>query len=279
MDYIIFDLEWNRLSKTVKKRCPDEIIQIGAVKYNQAMKCIGTFNCFIKPVLYKKIDHIVKKITGIDMEVLKTDGVLFSQAIKKFKKFVGNDCVLMSWGAQDAQILRNNCIYFNPDAKLDFLKQYVDMQRYVTHALTKSPSGGNQLGVKQAADLTKVFYKEESLHDAFVDASVSGKVFAKLFDKEKLNKYIVDASVKNCSFKDIPITDLKNKAIDKRVFKIRCPECGRFMRKKHGWHLNGNKFFSLHLCRKCKRQYMCSVEILKTYGNLIKYKTRIKQAK
>lgn len=277
MNYIIFDLEWNRLVKTVKKRCPDEIIQIGAVKYNSQMKCIGTFSRLINPVIYKKIETTVSKLTGLDMSILQSDGVSFAKAIKEFKKFVGTDCILMSWGAQDAKILRCNCQYFNSDVKLTFLKKFVDVQRYVTHTLSNDKSGGNQLSVKFAAELCHIHYDEASLHDALVDATISGMVFAKIFDADKITKYVVDASSINCTFKDVHITDLNNKMVDKRIFKIRCPECGRYTRKKMNWHLKGNKFLSSHICRKCKNQYICSVEILKTYGNVIKYKKRIKQ--
>lgn len=279
MNYIVFDLEWNRLVKAVKTRCPDEIIQIGAVKYNSQMKCIGTFSRLIRPVLYKKIESTVGNLTGLGMTVLKNDGIPFAKAIKEFKKFIGTDSVLMSWGAQDAKILRSNCLYFNPDVKLDFLKKFADVQRYVTHMLSSDTSGGNQLSVKLAADLTGISYNEALLHDALVDATISGMVFAKLYEPDKFKKYIVDASTKNCNFKDVPITDLNNKLVDKRIFKIRCPECGRYTRKKHGWFLSGSKFLSSHVCRKCRRQYICSVEILKTYGNVIKYKKRIKLAK
>lgn len=276
MNYVIFDLEWNRVIKAVKKRCPDEIIQIGAVKYNSDLKCIGTFNRYIKPVLYKRIESTISGLTGLTMSELKENGVLFSKAIKDFKKFVGTDSVLMSWGTQDASVLRTNCHYFNADAKLCFLKNYADVQRYVTHTLSDNNPAGNQISVKMAADLMGIDYDEDMLHDALFDATISGKVFAKLFNLDKLKKYIVDASSKNCDFKDTPVTDIKNKQIDKTIFKIRCPICGRYARKKQGWFLSGNKFVSTHICRKCKQKYMCSVEVLKTYGNILKYKKRIK---
>lgn len=279
MNYVIFDLEWNRFVKAVKKRCPDEIIQIGAVKYNSQMKCIGTFNRFISPVLYKEIEPTVAKLTGLEMSVLKKEGVPFSKAIKEFRKFIGSDSILMSWGAQDAQILRKNCHFYNPDAKLNFMENFVDVQRYVTHTLSKDKAAGNQLSVKLAADLTGICYNEEQLHDALIDATISGMVFAKIFHKEQMKKYIVDASNKNCNFKDVPILDMNDKMVDKQIFKIRCPKCGRYMRRKHSWTLLGSKFVATYGCRKCRRQYSCSVEILKAYGNVIKYKKRIRLAK
>lgn len=277
MNFVIFDLEWNRIPTSIKARCPDEIVQIGAVKYNNKMKCIGTFNRFIKPVLYTKMEPIIRRITGLDISFLMDEGVSFSKAMKDFQKFLGDDCVVMSWGVQDAKILRSNCQYFMSNVDLSLLKKFVDVQRYVTHLLSDSFDGGKLLGVKQAADLTNTSYDKKKLHDALVDASVSGKVFAKLYEPDKFKKYIVDVSTKYSAFRDVPITDINSKAVDKRIFKIRCPECGRYTRKKQSWHLMGNKFLSSHICRKCKKQYVCSIEILKSYGNIIRYKKRIKQ--
>lgn len=274
MNYIVFDLEWNRFIRAVKVRCPDEIVQIGAVKYNENMEYIGSFNRYISPVLYRKMEPTVEKLTGLSISLLKKEGIRFSQAANEFKEFIGDDAVIMSWGSQDADILRKNCAYFCKELSISFLKKFVDVQRYVTHILSKN--GSNQLGVKTAADKLNIPYEESKLHDALVDAEISGKVFSKIFDSEKFSKYIVDASAKGNSFKDVPITDLNSKLIDKSVFKIRCPECGRAIRKHYTWSLSGSKFVSCQVCRRCKKRYFCSVEILKSYGNVIKYKKKIK---
>ncbi len=274
MNYVIFDLEWNRFTKAVKVRCADEIIQIGAVKYNENMEHIGSFKKYISPVLYKKMEPTVEKLTGLSVSLLKREGVGFKDALIEFCEFIGRDAVLMSWGSQDAEILRKNCSYFCPNESLDFLSKFVDVQRYVTHTLTKTAN--NQIGVKNAADKLLISYEENKLHDALVDAEISGKVFAKIFDAEKIKKYIVDASKKTNSFKDVPITDLSSKLIDKSVFKVRCPECGRPIRKRKGWTLSGSKFISCQVCRRCNKRYFCSVEILRSYGNVIKYKKKIK---
>ncbi len=274
MNYIIFDLEWNRFTKAVRVRCPDEIIQIGAVKYNEKMELIGSFKRYISPVLYRKMEPTVEKLTGLSISFLKKEGIPFEKAAKDFKDFIGENAVIMSWGSQDANILRKNCTYFCKEMPANFLTRFVDIQRYVTNIL--SESSNNQVGVKTAADKLKIPYEESKLHDALIDAEISGKVIAEIFDSNKLNKYIVDASSKSNSFKDVPITDLGSKLIDKSVFKIRCPECGRQIRKHNAWSLNGSKFVSCQTCRRCRKKYFCSVEILKSYGNVIKYKKKIK---
>jgi len=274
MNYIIFDLEWNRFTKAVKVRCADEIIQIGAVKYNEKMEYLGSFVRYISPVIYKKMEPTVAKLTGINMKFLKENGVKFKDAVADFKIFVGNDAILMSWGSQDAEIFRKNCNYFCKEQSPLFLSKFIDMQRYVTHIL--SENGSNQIGVKNAADKLLIPYEESKLHDALVDADISGKVFAKIFDEERIKKYIIDASSKGSHFKDVPITDINNKLIDKTVFKVRCPECGKPIRGRRSWKLSGSKFVTCQVCRKCKQRYFCSVEILKSYGNVIKYKKKIK---
>lgn len=274
MDYIIFDLEWNRFTKAVKLRCPDEIIQIGAVKYSEKMEYISSFKRYILPVLYKKMEPTVGKLTGLSMAVLKEKGIPFTDALNEFKDFIGDNAVIMSWGAQDADILRKNCAYFCKSVETSFLSRFADVQRYVTHIL--SENGNNQIGVKSAADKLLIPYEESKLHDALVDAEISGKVFSKIFIKDKFDKYIVDASSKGNSFKDVPITDLGSKLIDKSVFKVRCPECGRVIRRHNDWSLSGSKFVSSQTCRRCKKRYFYSVEILKSYGNVIKYKKKIK---
>ena len=274
MNYVIFDLEWNRFIKAVKMRCPDEIIEIGAVKYNSKMEYLGSFKRYIRPVLYKKIEPTVEKLTGISVSLLKKEGIEFRKAAEEFADFVGDDVILMSWGSQDADIIRKNFNYFCKGRKCDFLNNFVDVQRYATHML--SGGTGNQIGVKNAADKLSIPYEEKKLHDALVDAEISGKVFKKIFNAEKIKKYIVNVATKENTFKDVPITDINNKLIDKSVFKIRCPECSRLTRKRYSWTLSGHKFVSCQSCRRCKKNYFCSVEILKSYGNVIKYKKKIK---
>jgi len=274
MNYVIFDLEWNRFTRAVKIRCPDEIIQIGAVKYNEKMECIGSFKRYIIPVIYKKMEPTVEKLTGLSVSFLKKEGIEFRKAAEEFSQFIGDDAVLMSWGSQDVDVLRKNYACFCKDLPLDFLSKFVDVQRYVTHVLSKGTN--NQIGVKNAADKLSILYEESELHDALVDAEISGQVFAQIFDSEKIKRYIVDASAKGNTFKDVPITDINNKLIDKSVFKVRCPECGRMARKRQSWSLSGSKFVSCQVCRRCQKKYYCSVEILKSYGNVIKYKKKIK---
>lgn len=276
MNYIIFDLEWNRYAKGVRAGCPDEIIQIGAVKYNAKLEPIDTFSRLIKPMIYKKMESTVERMTGITIELLEEEGVYFNKALKEFRHFMGNPpFVLMSWGMQDAAILRCNCLHYNKDIKLNFMTSYADLQNYASKTITGEKQPG-QMGLSNAADACNIPYDEETLHNALVDAKLSGEVFVNIFDKEKFSPFIVDASKLNHHYKSLHITDIDNKMVDKKEFRVACPVCGRFVRKRQGWFKQGKKFISIHSCKHCGVDLLCTLEILLTYGNQVHYKKKCK---
>jgi len=132
MDYIIFDLEWSRNIRHVIPKCPDEIIQIGAVKYDKNLQYKGSFNRFIKPGVYRSVDAKVAEITGITKEHLERFGVPFNEAFREFKAFMGREYILLSWGPQDVQVLRVNAQYYNK-------KNYVTMWAPITDSKVHAP--------------------------------------------------------------------------------------------------------------------------------------------
>lgn len=250
MDYIIFDLEWSRNIRRVIPKCPDEIIQIGAVKYDKNMNYKGSFNRFIKPGVYDKIDHRVAEITGITREHLMRFGVPFPEAFREFKAFMGHDSVLMSWGTQDVQILRINAQYYDKNAKLNFMHHFADLQRYAADKLL--PGEKQQIGLTTAADLCDITYEEENLHDAHVDAEISGEVFARIFDKKQFASYVYNASV--------PPQKPRKKDSEKTLLFC-CPDCGGNLKNKSGWFCDTSHGFALMCCKKCKKNVFASVEV------------------
>ena len=252
MDYIIFDLEWSRNIRHVIPKCPDEIIQIGAVKYDKNLKYKGSFNRFIKPGVYDKVDHKVAEITGITKDHLLRFGVPFPEAFREFKAFMGHDSIVMSWGPQDIQILRINAQYYDKSTKLNFMHRFADLQRYVATRI--DAEGKQQIGLKTAAELCHISYEEESLHDAHVDAEISGKVFAKLFDKKSFLPFVVNAAER----------PKKHEASDKnedRKMKFTCPDCANPLANKSGWYCDVRHGFALMRCKRCKKDVFVSVEV------------------
>ncbi len=253
MDYIIFDLEWSRNIKRVIPKCPDEIIQIGAVKYDKNMQYKGSFNRFIKPGVYDRVDHKVAEITGITKDHLMRFGVPFAEAFREFKAFIGHDSVLMSWGPQDIQVLRINAQYYDKNTKLNFMYRFADLQRYATGRLKAGEK--QQMGLKTAAELCQIPYEEESLHDAHVDAEISGKVFATVFDKKTFTPFIVNAAQRPLA----PKNEEKQKKA--KSLEFCCPECGGSLKNKSGWFRDMRHGFALMRCKACKKTVFASVEV------------------
>ncbi len=270
MDYIIFDLEWSRNVRSVIPGCPDEIIQIGAVKYDKNLNYKGSFNRFIKPGVYDKVDKKVAQITGITKEHLLRFGIPFMEAFREFKAFMGHDAVLMSWGPQDIQILRVNAQYYNKNTKLTFMHRFSDLQRYATERLKNSDN--QQLGLKTAAELCQIPYVEESLHDAHVDAEISGKVFASIFDKKSFASTIRNAAEPKKSATE------KKKKTAAEAFVLKCPDCGKLLKNKSGWfrQSKAGNFYAFLRCSACKRDVFAGIETFPVKGGQNHYKRRLR---
>ena len=134
MNYIVLDLEFNQSFpfKSGRKvepnpECPFEIIQIGAVKLNEAFEQIDTFNALIRPQIYPRLHPFVEKITGIHADVL-ADKPDFKDAYNGFLKFIGEEpAILCTWGGDDIKSLFRNILFYDLDA--DALKAILPLMR------------------------------------------------------------------------------------------------------------------------------------------------------
>lgn len=119
MHYIVLDLEWNKaLSRHKRVHYPitlnGEIIQIGAVKLDENLKEVDDFNCMVKPQFYTKMHKDIEQITSIHDEDLQK-GMPFPEAAEAFRQWCGDDCILLSWGPCDIDMLIDNLIMHNMD--------------------------------------------------------------------------------------------------------------------------------------------------------------------
>ena len=117
MQYIILDLEWNQpLSKQQMVRTPfklrGEIIQIGAVKVDENMQTIDTFNIMIKPKHYCTMHKKIQELTDITDAHLES-GVQFEDAICKFRAWCGDEFEFLTWGPEDIYIYWKTILNFS----------------------------------------------------------------------------------------------------------------------------------------------------------------------
>lgn len=114
MHYIVLDLEWNQPNRkedlvTTPVRLHGEIIEIGAVKLNDAFETVDTFTCRVKPLHYTVMNYKVRALTGIRTADIKHQRP-FPEAFEDLLAFCGEDCVLLTWGWDDLPMLQDNLV-------------------------------------------------------------------------------------------------------------------------------------------------------------------------
>lgn len=211
MDYIVFDLEFNQLyakkneeinnnnnnlgnnniieSNPLQnkyniidnKTCemPFEIIQIGAIKLNENLEVLSTFNKLVKPSLYKEIHPFIEDLTGINNEMVKNEQC-FPSVYKEFLKFIGsNDFTMCVWGIDDIKQLIRNINFYKLNIHNN-IKKYIDIQSLASKEYKTKK--GNRLGLKAAVEFWNIPIKND-FHNALNDAIYTTEVFRNIFNK------------------------------------------------------------------------------------------------
>ena len=115
MNYIVLDLEWNQAANKKNryaKILPFEIIEIGAVKLNDGFQIIDTFQEVIRPVVYPKIHHISREVTGFTSADLQQGGH-FPEVLKRFLTWSSSsEYRFCTWGPLDLTELQRNMNYY-----------------------------------------------------------------------------------------------------------------------------------------------------------------------
>lgn len=84
-----------------------EIIQIGAIKLNQTLEVVDSFNERIAPQYYTELHPKVAEITKLSNRDLQK-GKGFHTVFNSFCDWCGDDFVFLVWGTEDLRILRKN---------------------------------------------------------------------------------------------------------------------------------------------------------------------------
>lgn len=182
MNYISLDLEFNSAFDFQTGRqappnpnCHHEIIQIGAVKFDEEHKFEDTFNAYIKPRIYPRINPFIAEVIKMKTEDFKNAGS-FSDNYREFKKFSGDgDITFIVWGGSDIPILYENIVCYRLiDHPL--ILRYIDIQPYISRLLGEEH--GKQISLKKAIE-TLGIETDLHCHNALYDAYYTAKIFIK----------------------------------------------------------------------------------------------------
>ncbi|MDF2985077.1 MAG: polymerase [Eubacterium sp.] len=183
MNYIVFDLELNQDFSSLQPvgksaRAPFEIIQIGAVKLDSELNIIETFNRYIKPIFYSRVNPFITELTGITTGQLQSEEQ-FPEIYSTFSEFVSRtDSIFCVWGVSDIKELFRNVENHHLSSK--FLPtRYINIQPYVSLYFNFDP--GNLLRLQHAVEALNIPIKHQ-FHNAFGDAFYTAEIFKKIYN-------------------------------------------------------------------------------------------------
>lgn len=279
--YIIFDLEFNSVKIPNTDRHINEIIEIGAVKLDRDLKEIDSFTSLVNPLFSQKLNKYFKSLTNINEEQLKNASD-FKTVIKKFINWCRGDdeTVFLTWSDTDLHVLFENYSEILKLPKIDFIKKYTDLQKYIQIFI--KTENHNQISLKSAAEFYKISTENFALHRAEDDSRVCACLLNNTYNEDLFNKHIQDMSkdgaFKRFAFKPYIISDLsklKENGINKDKLYFSCPVCGEKNKFTGKFNPKIKAFSNIIKCKDCKRKIAVSFCFKKTFDSVnIKKRTK-----
>lgn len=268
MNYIIMDLEWNNSYMKSAEKFINEIIEIGAVKLDADLNTVDTFSELIKPVVSKKLRSRIKNLTHITNEDVR-HGRPFSQVIKEFADWVGEDALIMTWGDTDIRTLQTNFKYFLNIKNIEFIEKYADLQKFCQCFINME--NVQQAGLSYAAGCLEIDPEKYPHHRALDDSLLSAECFKKVFNADKLAEFIKACDkdfYARLDFKPYVIKDKNDPLIDKNLFNCYCDICGGKVEVKKKWKFMNQSFRGIFFCPNCNREFRVNLRVKKFYDRL-----------
>lgn len=255
-----YHMEWNQaltFSEMVKDPVflTGEIIQIGAIKLNQTLEVVDSFNERIAPQYYTELHPKVAEITKLSNRDLQK-GKGFHTVFNSFCDWCGDDFVFLVWGTEDLRILRKNMELHNIDTS--FMPPCFNLQNIfvdqVTHD-TKQYALANALAIVGEVPFDS--------HDALNDARSTALLCTHLDLIRGLNEYKETVEnrngiVESYEFEE-PYADIGDALSDDYVVSFECPHCGEIVWGENWIRKTGTNLLSLSQCSD-GQEYLISLK-------------------
>lgn len=268
MTYIILDLEWNQamsanasIFNKLPIRLRGEIIQIGAVKMTDDMQAGEEFQAVVKPIYFRRVHYKVKKLTGFDKDRLAT-GMKFKDAIEQFLDWCGPDCVFLTWGFDDKNIMEQNLIIHDLD--IDWMGNWINLQVIFNMQVE---GDRNQKSLSTAMEHFGI-EQTRTAHDALGDAYNTALVCSKLDLISGLAGYDAAAHFLPCaspksgatpsSSEPEPIEHITLDGYNLResiwddddITSHKCPDCGGILSMSRWVNQGDKRYMSIAKCEE-----------------------------
>lgn len=261
MQYIVLDLEWNQPwpgSPSSKKVLPvpihGEIIQIGAVRMDAAQAVLDEFQILIRPKYYRRLNSRVSKLTGLKDAKLREEGVGFAEAAAKFRDWCGEDCIFLTWGFDDINILQENILLHGMDPQ--WVGRWYNAQMMFN---AQTGSGNAQKALKTAMEMFNIEATRPA-HDALADAYHTALICEKLDLARGMQEYGTSLKSHEDGFHGAEIPGCISRKVyhgygDKRQAigdmggrENLCPECGAPMQSGKWFSQPGRRYMTMAKC-------------------------------
>ena len=261
MQYIVLDMEWNQPwpgSPSAKKVLPvaihGEIIQIGAVRLLEDETVADEFQVMIQPKYYRRLNSRVAKLTGIREARLRQEGLPFPEAIERFHRWCGEDCIFLTWGFDDIGILQENILLHGLDPQ--WVSRWYNAQMIFN---AQTDGGTAQRALKTAMEQFGI-EPTRPAHDALGDAYHTALICSRLDLERGIREYGAALKSHEDGFHGETIPGCVNRQVfhgyeDKHAAMgdmggraNRCPECGAAMRSGKWFSQPGRRYMTMAGC-------------------------------
>lgn len=181
MQLIIFDLEWNMGYKPylfdyhgAEQTLRGELIQIGAVKVDEAGRMLDSLQLNLRPRLFRKLHHHIAKVTGMTQSQLDA-GVPIKEGLRRFMDWCGPDAAFGEWGMDDVPVLKQNLFLNGLDES--WPHRWYDLQQ--VFLAQRGRAEGEGMTLESVVDRLGI-EKDEPFHDALSDAKYTARVCQQL---------------------------------------------------------------------------------------------------
>ena len=257
--YIVFDLEWNQGSPlTENPNIPFEIVEIGAVKLDENKKIIDTFNEYVRPQVYKKMNFMTQQVIHLDMKELE-GAEIFPHVVRRFLKWCGEDYIFCTWGNSDLTELQINMRYYGIDPLSDGPIAFLDVQKLFSLVYF---DGKSRRALETAVDYMNI-EKNDMFHRADSDAYYTAMILKQMNRPDVEDFYSIDVfhtpkdreseiHAKFKSYSKYISREFESKADAQKepeVSLLRCYLCNEIIRKTVPWFtLNSKHYYCVGKC-------------------------------
>ena len=182
---IVLDLEFNPIRvPELREFARHEIIEIGAVKLNDSLETVSTFQRYIKPQ-HNEVEPKITALTGISNDTVKDCGS-FGEVLDEFIGWIGDaPFTLYSWSGTDRHVIQDEIeLKYPENVDYDiFFVHWIDLQRIYQRKM----GFAKPMGLANALGTMKIYFAGTE-HGALADAINTAEVMRFMSDREKMEE-------------------------------------------------------------------------------------------